>query len=50
MSQRWCGGVDTVFKSNAERFVAKYGLKHFLLYVGRKALVPFDADQHVFWI
>jgi glycosyltransferase involved in cell wall biosynthesis len=30
------GGVDTVFTSNAERFVAKYGLKHFLLYVGRK--------------
>ena len=29
-------GVDTVFKSNAERFVAKYGLKHFLLYIGRK--------------
>ena len=30
------GGVDTAFESNAERFVAKYGLKHFLLYVGRK--------------
>jgi glycosyltransferase involved in cell wall biosynthesis len=30
------GGVDTAFESHAERFVAKYGLKHFLLYVGRK--------------
>src|SRR5262245_208844 len=29
-------GVDTAFESNVERFVAKYGLKHFLLYVGRK--------------
>jgi glycosyltransferase involved in cell wall biosynthesis len=30
------GGVDTAFESHAERFVAKYGHKHFLLYVGRK--------------
>ena len=36
MPQRWCGGIDIVFKLNAKRFVAKYGLKHCLLNVGRK--------------
>src|SRR5262249_7656124 len=40
-------GVDTTFASNAERFVAKYGLKDFLLYVGRKEVgknVPLLVD------
>ena len=30
------GGVDTDFEFNARRFVAKYGVEAFLLYVGRK--------------
>ena len=29
-------GIDTDFTTNAERFSARYGLKDFLLYVGRK--------------
>jgi glycosyltransferase involved in cell wall biosynthesis len=40
-------GVDTAFASNAERFIAKYGIKDFLLYVGRKEIgknVPLLID------
>src|SRR5262245_61926069 len=40
-------GVDTTFQAIAERFVAKYGIEHFLLYVGRKEVgknVPLLID------